>query len=218
MRRLLRNLSQQTYRRWQVLPIANAKLAGQLVVSRELLNDRIRVVDIEDEADLSTGLEVARRCASGDFIGVVDALDMLAPHALAEMAEYLLWHSECDVVYCDEDCISPFGRRHSLRLKPNWSPEMLLGFNYIGRLCLIRSDLLQQAGGFDARFAEAQEYEALLRIGEKTTRIQRLPQCLYHRRAGAESRYCDPRLISSEEFALREHLQRLGTASNNQNA
>ena len=143
-----------------------------------------------------------RQLASGEFIGIVSPTDLLAPNALAEMADHILRNPEHDLIYSDEDCISPDGKRHGLRLKPEWSPEMLLGFNYIGRLCLIRSEVLEIAGGFDARFEGAQEFDAILRVSEKTNRIGRVPRCLYHRRAVSS---CRPDLRSAVGQRLSEN-------------
>ncbi len=213
IRAALWTIEPQTYSSWEIVFIIADERLRHWRGPAGLASERVRFLLPAAGADVQNCLEDGRRHASGDYIAVMSAGDALEPNALAEMAEQLLRHPELDVLYCDEDCISAKGERHSLRLKPDWSPEMLLGFNYISRLCLIRSDVLQAAGGFDARFEDAQEYDAHLRVIEKTSRVGRMPKCLYHRLASISAR-TDFALGSGSpkhrEMVLREHLRRLG--------
>ena len=206
-------MSGQTYPKWEVVFVAEGKCAGLLAEGGSQQHDRVRFEFLDGGVTADHGLELGRQRASGDLVGVVPASDFLSPTALAEMADLILGNPDTDVVYCDEDCVSGVGMRHGLRLKPDWSPEMLLGFYYVGRLCLIRRGILQDAGGFTARFGDAQEYDAVLRVSERTTRIARLPRCLYHRLAEPGAGECfasfggEPRL---REQAVREYLARRG--------
>ena len=65
---------------------------------------------------------------------------------------------------------------------------MILGYDYLGRLTLIRRELLEQAGGFDQELGEAAEWDLKLRISCLTDRIVRLPKCLYHNRSELDVR------------------------------
>jgi GT2 family glycosyltransferase/glycosyltransferase involved in cell wall biosynthesis len=210
--RALRMITRQTYSRWEAVFVSDAGCASWVEQATRHDRERVRCAAAAGEQ----GLDEARQTASGAWIGVISPNDVLAPNALADMADHLLRHPEDDVVYCDEDCLSQFGRRHGLRLKPDWSPDMLLGFNYIGRLCLIRREALANAGGFDHRFAGAQEYEALLRVTSQTERIGHVARCLYHRRAPWSARPDFTRGSGParlRERAVREHLQCAGLAA-----
>lgn len=212
----LATLQRQTYPIWEIILVVAADQADSLRRRFRESNKRIQYYVVSIGTAVDNCFEDARQLASGDYVCVMSAGDTLAPNALAEMAECILRHPNIDVIYCDEDCRSPLGLRHGLRLKPDWSPEMLLGFNYIGRLCLIRAASLQMAGGFDARFEDAQEYEALLRVSEQTSHIRRIAQCLYHRRSGRSSDFSYTRGSGAtpwRERAVREHLHRLGHAA-----
>ena len=60
------------------------------------------------------------------------------------------------MVYSDEDCLSSkTGQRFGLVLKPDWSPELMLAYNYLGRLTVMRRSLLLGLGGFDAGYGVA---------------------------------------------------------------
>jgi GT2 family glycosyltransferase/glycosyltransferase involved in cell wall biosynthesis len=216
VRQALRTIEKQTYTHWEVVFIVDAARADRLHRGLGRADDRVVFVEARAGAPVEHHLDAGRQLATGEFIGVLSAGDTLSPHALAELADHLLHNPGTDVVYCDEDCVSAGGRRHGLHLKPDWSPEMLLGFNYVGRLCLIRRDLLDRVGGFDGTFGGAQEYEALLRVSETAARFSRVPLCLYHRQSRPAPRWRVMRESGSpaqRERALRDHLRRRGHAA-----
>ena len=154
--------------------------------------------------------------ASGDsrcaYAGVMRAGDTLSPDALYEFARIV--HDQPDdrpaLIYCDEDHLAADGRTRSQPIfKPAWSPEMSLGYDYMGRLTLLRRDLMEQAGGFDPRMEEAAEWDLKLRVSSLSDRVVRITKCLYHNRSETDVR----QVCRGEEqarAALRAHLGRLG--------
>jgi GT2 family glycosyltransferase/glycosyltransferase involved in cell wall biosynthesis len=66
--------------------------------------------------------------------------------------------------------------------KPGWSPEMLLGYNYLGSLCVIRRAVLEEVGGYRPEYQQAQEWDVLLRLMEADCHFTRVPRCCYLRR------------------------------------
>src|SRR5271166_2705939 len=83
------------------------------------------------------------RCA---YAGVMRAGDTLSPEALYEFARIVHDHPDDRpaLIYCDEDHLGEDGRTRSQPIfKPAWSPEMSLGYDYMGRLTLVRRDLME---------------------------------------------------------------------------
>ena len=127
------------------------------------------------------------------YAGVVRAGDTLSPDALHEFARIVHDHPDDRpaLIYCDEDHLATDGQTRSQPIfKPAWSPEMSLGYDYMGRLTLIRRDLMEQAGGFDARMGEAAEWDLKLRVSTRSDRVVRITKCLYHNQGGADVRRC----------------------------
>ena len=117
-----------------------------------------------------------------------------------------------DVVYCDEDHLAANGRtRRAPVFKPAWSPEMLLGYHYTGRLTLARRDLVAAVGGLDLALEEAAEWDLMLRLSERTDRIARITRCLYHNAAAVDVREA-ARGGPHRRGVLEAHLHRTGTA------
>jgi len=125
--------------------------------------------------------------AKGDYVCFVDAGDELSPDALAAIAE-----CRADVIYSDEDEIDSAGRRSSPFFKPDWSPDLLLSTNYIGRPLAVRTKLVHPID----------DHALLLRLMREGASFARIPEVLYHRRARAS----EPAV--SERQALERYLER----------
>ena len=114
------------------------------------------------------------------------------------------------LIYCDEDHLAADGQTRSQPIfKPAWSPEMSLGYDYMGRLTLLRRDLMEQAGGFDPRMEEAAEWDLKLRVSSLSDRVVRITKCLYHNRSETDVRQVC-RGEAQARAALRAHLARMG--------
>jgi GT2 family glycosyltransferase len=58
---------------------------------------------------------------------------------------------------------------------------------YMSHLMVVRRSLVEEVGGFRTGFEGAQDYDLLLRLIEKTDRIQHIPRVLYHWRKSPAS-------------------------------
>ncbi|HCI04218.1 MAG: glycosyltransferase family 2 protein [Candidatus Peribacteraceae bacterium] len=107
--------------------------------------------------------------AKGDYFGFIDASDTLENNALEVAVQEMQSDPRPDILYSD----------HSLHgnpiLKPDWSPELLLSYNYIQGFLLISRDLKEQSGDYSCI------YDLLLRATEKTELITHISQVLCHK-------------------------------------
>jgi GT2 family glycosyltransferase len=199
----------QTYPGWEWILVAPVDSIEQLAraVTRIGRDDRVRVLSVPSGASRADAWNAALRAARGEWAALLGEHDALAPAAIYQMAEALERFPEGDLFYADEDRISPGGfRRHEPRFKPDWSPELLLSSNYIGRLALIRVSAAISVGGFRDACGTSEEWDLFLRLSRETSRIRRVPHCLYHREETDLAR-------SSPDDAvpvLQNHFQRLG--------
>jgi O-antigen biosynthesis protein len=220
LRAALDSVLAQMYMNWE-LCIADDNSKSAHV--REVLNEyarkdtRIRVVRLSKQNGIAGATNAALEMATGDFVAFLDHDDLLAPHALAEMAAKINADPQVDLLYSDEDRLDTQGRRSGPFFKPGWSPDLLRASNYICHLLVIRRAVVQSVNGLRLGLDGAQDYDLILRVTEKTSRIAHVPRVLYHWRASAQSTALDPNnkpaASSAGVRALAEHLDRCGESA-----
>jgi len=132
----------------------------------------------------------ALECATGELLIAIEAGDTLTPSALYLITHYFLEHSHVQLIYADEDELTPAGGRRNPFFKPGWNPEFILGFNYIGKAVFFRTELLRSIGGARPEAGDAWRWDVILRASEQATApaIGRIPFVLYHEDAPEERR------------------------------
>lgn len=102
--------------------------------------------DIEARVDLGIASIKAESLSnvSGDFIVFVKAGDLLSLGALYEFANAINASPSLDMIYADEDRISLQGKRLRPFFKPDWSPDYLETFNYVGYPACFRSTVAKE--------------------------------------------------------------------------
>jgi len=153
---------------------------------------RVRTVRRTVNGGISSATNDALALASGEFVAFLDQDDLLAPQALHRVVAHLQDRPDTDLFYCDEDLLSPDRRRREPFLKPDWSPETLLSFNYITHLVVARRALVEAVGGLRSEFDGSQDHDLLLRLTEQTDAIRHLDDILYTWRQSRTSTSLNP--------------------------
>lgn len=182
-------------------------------------DERIQVIQVNSNRGISVNTNAAIAAAKGEWIGFLDHDDLLSQDALYTVATHLDANPNCDLLYSDEDLISADGKiRRSPILKPDWSPEMLLHFNYICHFVVARAALIERLGGLRSCYDGAQDWDFLVRAGEQTQRIDHLPRILYHWResetstaAGGDAK---PYVVDAQQRVLKDCFRRRGIDAN----
>jgi GT2 family glycosyltransferase len=175
---------------------------------------RIKVSFLPRNSGISIASNTALALATGQYVGLLDHDDELAPDALFQVVQLLQTHPEADVIYSDEDKLDSRGRRCDPFFKPDWSPEYLLACMYTCHLSVYRRAVLEAVGGFRPGFEGSQDYDLMLRVTERTQNIFHIPRVLYHWRkhSGSTAASALAKRPSSDagRRALEEHMQRRG--------
>lgn len=222
LRRCIDSVLAQIYPDWQLCIADDASSAPHVrrVLDEYVRRDaRIAVFRRDRNGHIAAASNSALDLAKGEFIALLDHDDELREHALFHVAARLVQEPQLRLVYSDEDKIDETGRRFDPYFKPDWNPELLLGQNYVGHLCVYHTDLVRRLGGFREGFDGSQDYDLALRCSEHLEALQigHIPKVLYHwraisgstARAGAEKSYP----VEAGRRALREHLARRGIAA-----
>jgi O-antigen biosynthesis protein len=178
----------QTSGAWELLLADDGSdaLRSAMLLRLAETDHRVRVITSARtgrEATLNTAIEAAK----GTFVCVIGARDEIDWHALEQIGAAVSHTPEVDVVYTDEDRFDHTGERYGPLLKPDWSPDFLLGTDYIGDLVAIRRALLTEVGGLRPGFGASSEFDLVLRATEKARHVVHVPSIAYHRRDGGEA-------------------------------
>ena len=219
LRQMLDSLIAQTYGGWE-LCIANGspddKEMEAVLEEYEKRDSRIRHENLKENLGIAENTNAAFRMAKGEFIGLLDHDDLLAPNALYEIALALEKNPEADVVYTDEDKLTTDLKEHfQPHLKPDFNLDLLRSNNYICHFFTVRREIVEQVGGFRKEFDGAQDYDFIFRCTEEARKILHIPEILYHWRTHKESTADNPAskmyAFEAGKRAIEAHLKRTGT-------
>ncbi len=129
---------------------------------------------------------------------LITKLEDAAPDAVAEVELALAEQPDADVIYADEGVSDEEGHYRKMFLKPDWSPDLLLSFNYIGRFYFVRASAASSGGGMRMGPGEAGMYDLLLRVTEATANIHHIPEVLCYRFEEGNPSTTDERPASRE--------------------
>ncbi len=178
---------------------------------------RIKVAFRPERGGIAAASNSALAVATGDLVAFLDHDDELTPDALFHVVDAVDRHPEADLLYSDQDKITPDNRRFEPFFKPDWSPDLLLSSNYICHLLVARRSLVEQAGGFRSEYDGSQDYDLILRLSEKARQVVHIPMILYHWRATPESVAGDPSrkkyALETARLAIADHLRRRNLAA-----
>lgn len=188
LKQALDSVVRQVYPRWELCIFADGSArehAREVLGHYERLDERIKVTYLEGDTSIPGLLDATLSLAQGEFVGLLEHGDELAPDALFEIVKLLQKHLAADLVYSDVDKIDEKGNRFDPYFKPDWSPDLLLSANYISHLSVYRRSLLEEIGGFREGFDGYQDYDLVLRATEQTGEIYHISKVLYHQRVAA---------------------------------
>lgn len=155
--------------------------------------------------------------ARGDWIGLIDHDDALAPLAIEQLNRAIARHPQAQFIYTDEVITDAKLKPTGYFFKPAYDPVLLSGVNYINHLSLYRRQRLQALGGLSAGFDGSQDYELLLRYlsGLPREAILHLPYpaYLWRRHQSSYSATFLDSAVTHARRALGAHYAQAGVAA-----
>ena len=219
LRQLMDSLLAQTYANWE-LCIANASPedASMEYVLKEYAKKDSQILwkKLEENKGIAENTNEAFAMATGEFAGLLDHDDLLAPNALYEVAKALETEPDIDVLYTDEDKVrgDEVLEHFQPHLKPDFNIDLLRSNNYICHFFVVRKSLLEKTGGFRREYDGAQDYDFIFRCTQAAGKIHHIPEILYHWRTHQSSTADNPesKLYAFEagKRAIEENLRQNG--------
>ena len=204
----IRALGHQFYREWR-LTIVAGEPAHPAIADAEAITWIQAVPEARLRIARGVLLEV-----EADWVGLWEAGDKLAPHALYAFADKAERHPELRLIYSDEDSVDADDVHSSPFFKTDFNLEMLRAAPYVvGGLLLLRRELFVELGGFDLELEGVEAFDLTLRAWEKAGHagIGHIADVLYHRHAeGGHNRGSGEAVAAVHRESLQRHLARAG--------
>lgn len=216
----IESVLKQWYPRWELCICDDASSNPRV---KEILHkyahedSRIKIHYRQKNGGIVKASNDALKMATGAYVTFLDHDDELTEDALFEVVKEIQ-ESRYDLIYSDEDKISPEGELCDPFFKPDWSPDLLLSNNYICHLAVYRRKILNEIGGLRDGFDGCQDYDLVLRFTEKTLSIKHIPKVLYHWRKITGSTSADitakPYVFENTKKALSQAMKRRNITGN----
>jgi ADP-heptose:LPS heptosyltransferase/GT2 family glycosyltransferase len=196
-RATLASLGTQAYENWCLHILTRTRqpetLRRELLHGLDELSDRVELLS----GDRAVGRLLARDSADSHLM-VLCPGDELGCDALLDFAVHTTLHPEVDFLYSDERQASPSSGKVEAFFKPQWSPDLLLSMNYLGRAWCARADIFRRAAIRPSELVNAGSYHLALRLTEQAASIRHVPATLLQ---AAET-------IAEDDAAKRNALQK----------
>jgi ADP-heptose:LPS heptosyltransferase/GT2 family glycosyltransferase len=154
------------------------QLAARVLEGLDGLRERVDVLPLRRRDRLDRLAALARAGDRPVFLGILGAGDELGCDAMLELSVTSGMNRDCDFFYSDEQCINPVTNVIEDFLKPQWSPDLLLSTNYIGRFWCASRELLERTEATVTDLLNLGEYNIVLRCTEQSRGIRHIPSVL----------------------------------------
>ncbi|WP_073070403.1 glycosyltransferase family 2 protein [Phormidesmis priestleyi] len=204
----------QTYPHFELLIWDDGSTDNSVEIAQHYarLDPRVRVLVSPINQGISIATKSAIAATTGQYFGLVDSDDLLAPTALEETIAILDQSPHVGLVYTNYHLIDEQGRDCGLGklCRTPYSKEQLLVDFMTFHFRLIRRTVYDQVGSIDESLAVAEDYDLCLKLSEVTD-IHHLDQTLYYYRRHSNNIIRDRlNTLHWTQKVIRNALQRRG--------
>lgn len=203
---MVQSVMDQSYPNWELL-LGDASPDSRLQkIAEEIGDTRVKYIRIAENKGISANTNVVLKQARGQYIGLLDHDDVLAPDALFMMYRTI---KECEkkgakagLIYSDEDKgDGEMVHFYDVNTKPAFDQDYLWSNNYICHFTVMEAELMKSLE-FRTEYDGAQDYDIILRAVrtiEKqrksfavNSQVLNISKVLYHWRCHTDSTAVNP--------------------------
>ena len=204
----------QVYQNWEIIAVNDGSTdenVGNILESYSKKDKRIRVFHKENEGVPKT-LNYGFSKSKGEYVVVLDNDDILEPHALFELVQFLNVHgTDWNLIYSDETLINENAKPFALFFRPDFSPDFFLSHQYFVHMVATKRSVLEEIGGADKTFPNVSwDYDLWGRVIAKDfKKVGHIPRVLYRWRRYKESTSTQEvsKVMEQSKIALRKLMK-----------
>ena len=213
LRQALESLRAQTYQDFELVIVDDSSTDETADILLAMKDSRTVICRNDENQGLTKSLNIGLRFCRGEYVARMDADDISLPSRFEKQVAFLDGHPEVALVGSAYDHIDAAGNVTAHVGVPSEDREIQARLgqkNCFGHgTVMVRRSVLVECGGYDERYARAQDYDLWLRIAEKH-QMANLSESLYYWRS---TEHCITRTHPQEqvyykELAIQEAKQR----------
>ena len=163
---MLESLYFQVYTKWQLCIVDDCSkqddLTECILAFKKKYPQKVFYKKNATNLHISQSSNVCLQMAQGDYITFLDHDDRLYPHSLFEMVRWICRYNRPKILYSDERLIDEKGYWiGEPYLKPSYSEQLLLEYNYITHMVFYKKELVDELNGFREGYDGAQDHDLL---------------------------------------------------------
>lgn len=182
--RSIQSVLDQTYTNLEVLVIDDGSTDATAELVKNIADDRVQYIALEQNGGVSNARNVGARMASAEWIAFQDSDDSWHPDKLEKQMSYAMEHPEYSMIYCQYKMHLQYGIETIVPTKEA-SPIMegnllapLLKRNVIGApTILVRKQDFLNVGGFNTSYKALEDWEYVIRFA-KNYQVGFVPEVL----------------------------------------
>ena len=212
LRQMIESVLSQTYRDWELCLADGGSRSCERIV-KSYKDSRIKYYRLDKNYGIAINTNFGAIMATGEYIGLLDHDDLLAPNALFEVRKRI--DKGADFIYTDELSFreNPL-KPDIIHFKPDFSPFNLRGNNYICHFSVFKNELFMEERGVREGFEGSQDHDLFLRLTEKAEKVAHVGKVLYmwriHGGSVSDDISAKPYCIYSGVLAISGQLLRKG--------
>jgi glycosyltransferase involved in cell wall biosynthesis len=189
----IESILQQTFRDFELLIVNDASTDGCEEILRSFSDNRIRILENENNLGLAKSLNRGLQAAAGELIARQDADDLSHSKRLESQVQFLRAHPDIALVGTQALIIDESGRYKRVLLdRPHehiaikW--DLLFDNSFVHTSVMFRKTIVRDnLGGYDPSYAACEDYELWSRIAE-VCHVANLPHHLVSHRMHSSSK------------------------------
>lgn len=158
----INSIEKQTYPHWNAIVFCRNQQQSASVRAMISHSHKERWIIVDLDQENVPGKAACAMIRDADWVTLTLGQSAYYETTLAEIALYSSENKELRIIYTDEDDILNF-RRENPYFKPDWNPDLLRSFNYIGETAFYQSSLIESLPEFPQLLATQSPYELTLK-------------------------------------------------------
>ncbi len=188
----IRSVIEQTMTDFELIVVDNGSSDQTLRLVSEIQDPRLRVLT-QAERGVSHARNMGLDAAQAPLLAFLDSDDTWDVRFLEKMCAALTSDRECVLAYCGWQNLGVDGPRGEPFIPADYETpakmeSLLLRCRWPIHGCIVRSEIVGEAGGFDARLANAEDYLLWMEVATQG-KVVRVAEVLayYHHHDGAQA-------------------------------